>query len=1015
MKNGFNTASLQGLRTKAQKGVAIIGFALVAGLLFSTVFMILAVGRMFYIEGVVKASLNDTLRTSEGDIDLWVREPQGADAQAFEKALTKMSANYEASGPTSVGGASLKKVKMKLASGSELPMRFAFLPPGYCAVVEDEYEGSPVKETVCNSHICGDPAKAPGNCTATVCNTKTKKTEEVPCAVAKYSTHYTWGSCEKDPTTGAPIKSLCAKQDDGKSYHHQLRNYPVEIKARYDVPTPIGKMTREIVVAGYPRIMVKEEVAAVPPPPACPGTWIPRNSCVPPAGCGLQTGTGVLTYTCGTGNAADCWCVPRPADHGTTTTCSSNNPYTGSWVLESNWGTCVFPNAGNTPASCQGEQIRGYVCSVPNCCDPGVPQPTPLTRSCSQPGGNWVSNWSSCVVNSGICGAGTETEYYTCNNPPCCGTHNPEGTRGCNVPCCDPCTENPPTCGSAPSGTQCVNGKKTWTVTGSWTCPPTNPCPPGSNRTISCEEPCTNAECVYVLEFFGAVTTGIEAGHPTPQCLQNRLFPKCTYVTDKNQTLYRGNGQDETWNGHTGEDGLVLLDYCYNNNSCTYNFTASCADNMLDVGDLSTLLGITRPNLPAVCFNHKFDRNDEDNRGLPTTCESQWYLDANCREVPNSGRICGVVHLEMTPISLEWETGADVAATVAKFSLNPTVDADWTVWQGSAQTPLLVYDPAHSGKITSPIQLFGNFALGGKETPLLKAGSRIDQVKVGNPFDNGYEGLGLLDSNQDGVLSGAEIAPLGLWFDANQDAVSQPGEVVSADAAGLSKLFYRGAKKQGQDMRLELGFERVNKGAVVKGASVDWVAGVYRTKSDALMALMGGAKASKVATLSESVADPVNAYSDAHEVLAQSPHLRNHVNGFWQWTITEESGGSAPGLLLLNDNARGVFGWSVANAKVTTKTGTGETKEMITAIPVNGKWTKDAEGRPFISLVLTDKGRTTEARSALYLSEDGQTLSGRTNQKFAADGSRPTAVSYSWEGRRVEMRPAVVVAPDKKG
>lgn len=87
-------------KNRGQKGVAIIGFALVASLLFATVFMILAVGRMFYVEGVVKASLNDTLRTAEGEIDLWVRDPKGGDAQTFEKALKQINNSYLASGPT---------------------------------------------------------------------------------------------------------------------------------------------------------------------------------------------------------------------------------------------------------------------------------------------------------------------------------------------------------------------------------------------------------------------------------------------------------------------------------------------------------------------------------------------------------------------------------------------------------------------------------------------------------------------------------------------------------------------------------------------------------------------------------------------------------------------------------------------------------------------------------------------------------------------------------------------------
>lgn len=71
---------------------------------------------------------------------------------------------------------------------------------------------------------------------------------------------------------------------------------------------------------------------------------------------------------------------------------------------------------------------------------------------------------------------------------------------------------------------------------------------------------------------------------------------------------------------------------------------------------------------------------------------------------------------------------------------------------------ILVWDPENTGQIISGRQLFGS-------------------VSWWLFFDNGYQALDLLDDNRDGDLTGAELNGLSLWFDRNENGVSDSGEV----------------------------------------------------------------------------------------------------------------------------------------------------------------------------------------------------------------------------------------------
>lgn len=84
----------------------------------------------------------------------------------------------------------------------------------------------------------------------------------------------------------------------------------------------------------------------------------------------------------------------------------------------------------------------------------------------------------------------------------------------------------------------------------------------------------------------------------------------------------------------------------------------------------------------------------------------------------------------------------------------------------------LVFDPQHTGKITSAIQMFGNRSF------LLFC-------------PDGYQALSLLDDNRDGTLTGNELDGLALWRDANANGISEPGEVRPVTSHDITTLSTR--------------------------------------------------------------------------------------------------------------------------------------------------------------------------------------------------------------------------------
>ncbi|NUO52358.1 MAG: calcium-binding protein [Polyangiaceae bacterium] len=131
---------------------------------------------------------------------------------------------------------------------------------------------------------------------------------------------------------------------------------------------------------------------------------------------------------------------------------------------------------------------------------------------------------------------------------------------------------------------------------------------------------------------------------------------------------------------------------------------------------------------------------------------------------------CQVSGSVSTPLVLAFDN-QNVSFTQAEggFAVDPrmSVATDWV----SASTPWLALDRNGNGMIDGGNELFGS------ATPL------------GEGFaPHGFVALAELDKNNDARISGSELDALLVWSDADQDRVSDAGEMISAARAGVVEI-----------------------------------------------------------------------------------------------------------------------------------------------------------------------------------------------------------------------------------
>ena len=400
--------------------------------------------------------------------------------------------------------------------------------------------------------------------------------------------------------------------------------------------------------------------------------------------------------------------------------------------------------------------------------------------------------------------------------------------------------------------------------------------------------------------------------------------------------------------------------------------------------------------------------------------DGTFYLDANCNSVSGPtpqqlAQVCdaGVLQWKESPISLLLDADHDVDTDMrfTQFPLDPSKQNAWYTWKASAKAPLLVYDPEHTGNITSAFQLFGNWTFGGRQY-----GSLANDAASPGPtaWTNGYEALATLDSDRDGRISNQELAPLALWFDENRDGVSQPGEVRALSTVGITALFYEPNRKDSvtQSVIADRGFERSVGGLVSFGASVDWF-GASASSADRLLAkgmaegeLCGtGSAAGGAADPATVDPTPVDQTRADQTPVDQTPAAKESVssklNGAWKWRVSSADAvqvGDTRGFFTFKTDANNIVsGHTLVEVAVGESLGIADS--MVRVAAIRGTSAQAQSGVVFIrfqSVANPDAAVINEA----VLSADGAVLSGTTSMTILKNG-RAISMSYGWTAVRV--------------
>ena len=408
----------------------------------------------------------------------------------------------------------------------------------------------------------------------------------------------------------------------------------------------------------------------------------------------------------------------------------------------------------------------------------------------------------------------------------------------------------------------------------------------------------------------------------------------------------------------------------------------------------------------VLCQLYTLNPNNPTGRGYGGigSGDFTFYFDDNCDfdQVRSSRGLdysCGSaanISYYYSPISLIWEDGLDIEETVSftSFPLNPKKSGKWYEWKASEKAPLLVYDPEHSGEITSAFQVFGEWAFGGKSVASLRNKAASLEPR---PWNNGYEALGSLDADQNGKVDGEELAPLGLWFDKNRDGQAQHGEVRELAETGVTALYYSYdiSDPLTKNIHASVGYERVVDNRTIKGASVDWYGAEAATKMELLnkQYFQNDCEENSFADSAQEL--PSN--------LGSSPAQRDTATGAWQWEMDNNalSDAQAKGILAIVDSGDGeIYGKTFLEAPFTREIE--GYSGMLRIIPIQGTKDISKDGRTRLNFTATQKNGA-RAASTAYLSADGEVLKGKTDTVIKRSGKQ-VKFSYTWTARKVQKR-----------
>jgi hypothetical protein len=371
-------------------------------------------------------------------------------------------------------------------------------------------------------------------------------------------------------------------------------------------------------------------------------------------------------------------------------------------------------------------------------------------------------------------------------------------------------------------------------------------------------------------------------------------------------------------------------------------------------------------------------------------------------QAKNCANVAAIHWLASSPISLIWTSGLSIRekASIVNFKLDYSSTDTWYRWYGSADAPLLVYDPTHSGRIESAHQLFGNWTFGGKRVASLDLGTHGAM-----PWKNGYEALKTLDRNGDDLIKGEELEPLGLWFDTNRDAHAQENEVRDIRLAGVLSLSVGPQRRDALtgDVSVVKGFEKVVDGSVEVGESVDWFSdGAPTMRQLVLTDQMSYSAHKEISTTSEGIKLE---RPNREGIASRLPEITNvshdyaedsKIAGIWLWGSKDETDlSSHQGVIAIRERKSGQLEVMTVGELGVHDT-TGVTRALQKFYLMTGSVAKTADG----SVKLSFKNPlNTDSETTAILDEAQGILRGETIQRSAQIKGTKT-IQYSWQAKR---------------
>ena len=199
-------------------------------------------------------------------------------------------------------------------------------------------------------------------------------------------------------------------------------------------------------------------------------------------------------------------------------------------------------------------------------------------------------------------------------------------------------------------------------------------------------------------------------------------------------------------------------------------------------------------------------------RGVAPTAAEQPRLDRMARLIAT---MKSLPPGPVSPLVFSMERRADLAellsTRVVRFNLSGSNLPQRYAWV-QPDTAILVWDPRANGRITSGRQLFGS-------------------VTWWMFWDDAYQALHVLDDDRNGWVEGPELAGLALWFDRNQDGLSDPGEVVPIEATQIVAIATQATGRTGNAPMNPSGL-RLRDGTLLP--TYDWVATPVRERPDGI-------------------------------------------------------------------------------------------------------------------------------------------------------------------------------------